>query len=170
MFTSTYLQCRLTPSGVPALWQQVSSCSSSAQIDQQSGFEKQQSWLLPLVVVLGVLVVAIVVVLFCKKRKDRFRSYSSELGLSELAATSPTTPQKGFEEQVLTPTQPEQPTTGSDETTTGYDPVSTAPLAPTDTSEPALPPNWMKQTDPTSGQSYFYNTQTGVSQWETPDA
>ena len=31
-----------------------------------------------------------------------------------------------------------------------------------------LPPGWVAQTDPQSGQTYYQNQQTGQTQWEAP--
>jgi hypothetical protein len=31
-----------------------------------------------------------------------------------------------------------------------------------------LPPGWITQSDPSSGQTYYYNQQTGATQWEAP--
>ena len=33
-----------------------------------------------------------------------------------------------------------------------------------------LPPNWTQVKDPNSGQSYYYNNATGVTQWTMPTA
>jgi len=35
---------------------------------------------------------------------------------------------------------------------------------------PQLPPNWTQVKDPNSGQSYYYNNATGVTQWTMPTA
>jgi hypothetical protein len=45
--------------------------------------------------------------------------------------------------------------------------------ATTDPSEPAAPAvspqEWEQKTDPTSGQPFYYNNSTGVTQWEVPE-
>jgi len=46
--------------------------------------------------------------------------------------------------------------------------ATTPPPTTTTTTTPALPDGWEINSDPDNGNQYYYNTQTGASQWEAP--
>jgi hypothetical protein len=153
------------PVHVASLWQNVNTCPT-AKAETESSFSKSKNWAVPLIIVVIVLIIALIVVLFYKQ-KSRLRSYTKELGLPELSPVSPTTQGEGagaIESQVLATSQPAKAAEPT------YDQVPTSEETGPSSGSSHLPAGWSKLTDPNNGQQYYYNSTTGVSQWEAPDA
>jgi len=106
-----------------------------------SNFEQNKNWLIPVIIVIGLLLIATVVIL-ARTHSKRNRSYSSELALPTQAST---------EDAVLK---------GETAPLDIQSPVS--PTTPTSTAD------WEKRQDD-AGHTYYYNLSTGVTQWEVPD-
>ncbi len=49
-------------------------------------------------------------------------------------------------------------------------PASTVPVPRGGGAAAPLPPGWATAVDPGSGKSYFYNSNSGETAWETPTA
>jgi len=134
-------------------------CISDPNAAETTMFQKQQNWLIPLIVVLPILFLLIAVVLFKKRRS---RSYSAELENHSVPK----------EEAVLTPTlgnvavvdvaSPTSPTSPKYDELPTAAPESTGPESPKSS-------EWELITDPNTGQPYYYNKSSGATQWEVPD-
>jgi len=120
----------------------VQGVAASEVASTPSNFEQNKNWLIPVIVVIGLLLIATIVIL-ARHHQKRNRSYSSELALPTQASTEDVV-LKG--ETAPTDNQSlESPTT---------------PTSPT--------ADWEKRQDE-AGHAYYYNTSTGVTQWEVPD-
>jgi len=142
----------------------------------------------PIIVAFGVLLLIIVIALVLRsKAKERGTSVSEYVRGSvaprpqreEVALNEPTTPISPNEQvnevngnEVNEVNEQVPLSMDNEQVPLQTSPVSSVPdlpVEPTETSPVALPDGWEKQNDPTTGQDYYYNTLSGVTQWTEPE-
>jgi len=128
---------------------------SAAEVSSaQQDFLHTYIWVVVGAVVIAILVIAMVLVL----RGRRKRSLSVDTLMQQN--------QKSIEPMSLQATSSAQDL----DVPVQDAPVDTAPLTMEPTaSQPPLAEGWELQTNPDNGKAFYYNTNTGVSQWEAPD-
>lgn len=186
-YNSNYYVCLQThnsqatwnPAAAASLWQQVNSCPTAAE-SVSSNFEKMQVWLIPVIVLIGLLFITILLVL---RRQKRSRSYSQAIREAEPAQeavlaqptsqevtnlTSPTSPTSPTDQLMSTGVVKRRSSLASAENSEKVM-ISEKASASNDTSTPLKTQEWDKRYDSASGQFWYYNNLTGVTQWEAPD-